>query len=484
MANLASLIEHQARRKPEHPAIIDGSQTINYHDLAKTVRSWAISLSIDFDLRSGDVIGVGMKDTAEHIIMNWAIARLGGIILPVDHRWTETEKTRVLTFFQASAFVSEDDTSRQGAIRLDSSFKKRAALYKEDFPFPEEDDLPLVLSLSSGTTGLPKGPIVTHKQMRARWVTQLISLGFNERDRYLSVTPLYFGGGRSFTMSNTWIGATVILFPPPFDPNKLISLAASSKATTTLLVPTMLRRLLALEETGEKLLPTLRILLSTGSILHDGELRVVRSRLCTNFLNYYGSTEGGGISVSRAGHGDSTPGSVGQVVFNTEVEIVDDTHQPVIQGEVGHIRYRGEGVATNFFNNEGGAANSFHEGWFYPGDLGRFDNEGFLFLEGRSKDIIIRGGINIYPHEIEATLISYQAVFDAAVVGVPSSEFGEEVVAFVVGDPQINALRRFLAEKLAAYKVPKTILILDSLPKNDLGKVDTKTLKLVAQKSS
>ncbi|CAN0521611.1 unnamed protein product, partial [Laminaria digitata] len=415
MANIASMLDHQARRKPDHPAIIEGATVITHADLARRVRLWAAHL-MTLGMKQGDVIGVALRDSADHIVANLAVARMGGIILPVDHRWTETEKANVIGGFGARHVIAEPGDPSAGAIVLDNGFKAAAEREDPEGDFPEDEKLPMVLSLSSGTTGTPKGPALNHRQMRSRWITQFVSLGFTEHDRYLSATPLYFGGGRSFTMSATWAGGTVIMCPPPYGPQELIEAARVGRATTTLLVPTILRRLLAEgQEDGQQdgqqdgrgdglLFPDLRLLLCTGAILHEDERAEVMRRLCPSFINYYGSTEGGGVSILSPEHGPEAAGSVGQAGFNTRVQIVDDAHDPVGVGEIGRIRYRGPGVAAGFFNDPEADREAYRDGWFYPGDLGRLDESGFLFLAGRSKELIIRGGANIYPAEIEAGL--------------------------------------------------------------------------------
>lgn len=480
MANIASMLDHQARRKPDHPAIIEGDDVITHAALAQRVRQWAAHL-IALGMKQGDVIGVALKDSADHIVMNLAVARMGGIILPVDHRWTPSEKANVVGGFGARHVIAEPGDAVDGAIALDDDFRAAAEREDPDRAFPEDEKLPMVLSLSSGTTGTPKGPALNHRQMRSRWVTQFVSLGFTEHDRYLSATPLYFGGGRSFTMSAAWAGGTVIMYPPPYNPQDLIAAARDSQATTTLLVPTILRRLLAEGQAdGEEdglLFPGLRLLLCTGAILHEDERAEVMRRLCPSFINYYGSTEGGGVSILSPQHGPEAAGSVGQAVFNTRVQIVDDAHAPVKTGEIGRIRYRGPGVASGFFNDPEADREAYHDGWFYPGDLGRLDENGYLFLAGRSKEVIIRGGANIYPAEIEAVLLSHPDVSDAAVIGWPSPEMGEEIAAFVTGSGAVDELMAHCREKLAAYKCPKRIFRLESLPKSELGKVQKLDLK-------
>jgi acyl-CoA synthetase (AMP-forming)/AMP-acid ligase II len=165
--------------------------------------------------------------------------------------------------------------------------------------------------------------------------------------------------------------------------------------------------------------------------------------------------------------------SVGQVVFGAEVEVVDEHHQQVAPGVVGAVRYRGGSVAESFYCNPQDSAAAFRDGWYYPGDLGRFDDDGFLYLTGRSKEMIIRGGINIYPAEIEHALIAHPAVVEAAVVGWPSRERGEEIAAFVVCRKTISAdqLLEACRQVLAPYKIPKAIFIVDELPKSSLGKI-------------
>ena len=472
--NLASMLDHQAQRKPAHPAVIENGTVLTHVELRARVNAWAAYLT-QLGLAEGDVIGVALRDTTDHITANWAVARMGGVILPIDHRWSDVEKQRVVEAFGAVATLVEPGDVSTKAIILDDAFRANASSANPGAPYPENWDAPLALSLSSGTTGRPTGPAITHRQMHARFMTQFISLGVTEHDRYLSATPIYFGGGRSYTMSATFIGATVIMFPPPYDAADLVRAARQTDATTTLLVPTILRRLLAEDRDCGLLLPTLRRLLSTGAIVHADERGDVMRRLCPGFINYYGSTEGGGVSILTPAHGPEVADSVGQIVFGTEVEIADDDHRAVAAGEVGRIRYRGAGVATGFHNDPAASAEAFRDGWFYPGDLGRLDASGFLYLVGRAKDVIIRGGVNIYPAEIEAALLDHPDVSDAMAIGWPSREMGEEVAAFVVPLPgrtiSEDVLRAHCRRRLAAYKAPRAVFVLDTLPKTDTGKV-------------
>ncbi len=470
--NLADMISHQARRRPGHSAIVAGDAVITYGELHPLVLG-ASAWLMDQGARPGDVVGLALADTADHLIAHYAVARMGGIILPIDWRWTAEEKRRIAEFFGAKLVLVETDGELANGVAVDAAWRDRVRAARTGREFPTDGDAPVVLSLSSGTTGLPKGPALSHRQFLARWITQFVTLTFSEHDRYLNAIPLYFGGGRSFSMSALYAGATVILFPPPYEPLALIEAAARHRATATLLVPTLLRRLLGVVGPDGLAFPNLRLLLSTGAILHPDERADVMARLCPGFINYYGSTEGGGVSVLMPHHPIDKASSVGATVFGVDVEIVDGQDVPVVTGEIGRIRYRGPGIADGFFRDPQASAGSFRDSWFYPGDLGRLDGDGFLYLTGRADDVIIRGGVNIYPAEIEETLLAHPMVRDVAVIGIPSDDLGEEIAAFVVAPPEADpeTLIAYCRAHLALYKVPKSIDIIDELPKTALGKV-------------
>jgi acyl-CoA synthetase (AMP-forming)/AMP-acid ligase II len=300
-----------------------------------------------------------------------------------------------------------------------------------------------------------------------------VDLGFSSSARYFNATPLYFGGGRTFCISTLYVGGTVVLCPPPFAPAQLAAEVARTAATITFLVPTLLRRLLECDATTLAPLRGLKTLICSGSALTAQERQQIRERICPNFLEYYASTEGGGVSALPPADQLRFGESVGRPAFSVEVHVVDDRDRPVPAGVVGRIRYRGPAVADGFFGDPDASKESFRDGWFYPGDLGMLNDEGYLFLKGRSKDMIIRGGINIYPLEIEVTLMGHAAVLEAAVVGWPSREFNEEIAAFVIrrGAVEESELDALCRTSLAPYKVPRRVFFVDELPRTSLGKV-------------
>lgn len=419
-----------------------------------------------------DPVGVALTDRAEHLVMLLALGRVGATVIPLDPRWPAAEAQGVAHKFGARHLLCDADDPRDGWIGVD------AAWFATDLP-PYHDalvtlDTPFVLSLSSGTTGLPKGPRVSHGKFVARFDVYWLDLTLNGQDRFVTATPLYFGGGRGFALAMLYAGGTAVLFCPPYDPGALVDFVGRIGGTAMFLVPTLLRRLIAEPRTGLAF-PDLRVLISSGSALYPAEARAVRETLTPNLYQYYSSTEGGGCSLLTPAAFADHPDSVGLPCAGVAVEVVGSDHRRLPAGEVGRLRYRSAASADAYFMNDDPAA--FHEGWFYPGDMAVFDADGFLHLRGRDKDMIIRGGVNIYPSDIETVLTALSGVAEAAVAGVPSREMGEDIVAFVAAASHDAApLREACAARLARYKVPSQFVFLDELPKAANGKVDKRAL--------
>ncbi len=267
--NLVDVILANADRRPDHPALEDGDRVVTYAALRRDVLGVALRLRAA-RIREGDLVGVAMGDTVDYVIVMLALFRLGAVMLPVDIRWTVAEKARVLGFFKAGTVLVDGPVAELADMR-----QMVFAELPEPAPVPETWPgglhAPLLLSLSSGTTGIPKGPRVTHGQFLMRQLSEWVSLGFLSSDRFLCATPFYFGGGRGFTLGHLIGGATVVVYPPPYDPDHLASKIEQSRITTTFLTPTILRRLLAVAPDHETELKRLRLLISSGAALHPEE---------------------------------------------------------------------------------------------------------------------------------------------------------------------------------------------------------------------
>ena len=475
--NLASILRCHADSHGDKTAIEFRSERISYLQLWHRIQGHASYLH-ERGIRQGDRVGLALKEHSCHLILHYALARLGAVILPVDQRWTSTEKAGAATAFQAKLLILEEDAGAQTGIEtLTINKDLQEAGPGRLPPMPNQPDQALLISLSSGTTGRPRGALVTHEQMYQRFISQWVTIGFNSRDRFLGLTPLFFGAGRSFAMAFLAAGATVILDPPPHEPEQLVAAVNESGATVTFMVPTQLRGLLPLYK-DELLLPRLGKLLISGAALYPQEAREIREKVNPGLIGYYASSEGGGISVLDTDEFDDYAHTAGRPTFRTDVQIVDDRDRPVKPGETGRLRYRGPGVAGRFIDADGTEHATNPEGWFYPGDLAEKTDSGHIILRGRDKDVINRGGVNVYPADVEAILMQLPAVREAAVMGEPSEKFGETVTAFIAADEVItaDALNDHCRNLLAPYKIPSRYVFLDQLPKKASGKLDKQAL--------
>ena len=479
--NLADLIRHHARRRPAHAAIVARDRTWDYATFDAAVDTAALRV-LARGVGQGDIVGIALGDTPEHLAFLYGIARAGATILPMDKRWTEGEKERVARHFGAKlALVDAGDApigdvvceTVEAPLHIDRA--ARAKLPDS----PAGPDLGLVLSLSSGTTGRPKGPLITHRNMYHRFLIYTITLTMSEHDRFACASPLYFSGSRGFTMCELYFGGTVVLLPPPVAPAALIREINDYGCTSAFIVPTIIRRLIDASTGPGYCLPNLRLLISTGAALFSEDRALALERITPNIINFYGSAEGGGISALTSAHPEEKSRTAGAIVWGTEVRVVDADFNDLPRGEVGRICYRSGGSAHEFYGDPEASRQSFRDGWYLPGDVGFVDADGFVTITGREKDMIIRGGVNIYPNEIESVLLGHGQVTEAAVVGAPSAALGEEVIAFVTTRQPVDpeALRAMCARQLAPYKVPKVVQVLSEMPRTNVGKIDKQRLR-------
>ena len=478
LGNFSDYLAVNASELSGKVALRDATGSMTYAELDTLVTRSARALR-QRGVAPGEIVGVCLPDTAMHVAMLLAVARMGAVILPMDHRWTAAETVRIAAQFGLRRMVTapgrETPRGVQG-IGLDAGWDADVAGQPAVVcgSFPHDSTAPLLLSMSSGTTGTPKGPLSTH----AAQIGRALAGAIRREDVVFMATPLYFGGGRGFSLAGIFRGATVVLHPPPFRAESLVAAMRDAGATYGFLVPTQMRKLLELPDDGGLLLPTLRLLISSGAVLYPEERAAIMRRLTPHLMNLYSSTEGGSVAALLPEHGGEKAKSVGKVFPHVTVQIVDDRDIVLRNGQVGRIRQTSPTVPEGFFNNPEETAKHFKDGWYYPGDLGRLDDDGFLYLAGRSKEMIIRGGVNIYPGEIEEPLLALPAVHDCAAVAWPSPVMGEEVALFVVRAAAISEDEVLTACRavLSPYKVPKQVFFIEDLPKNAHGKVTRQAL--------
>jgi acyl-coenzyme A synthetase/AMP-(fatty) acid ligase len=349
---------------------------------------------------------------------------------------------------------------------------------------PHDGELPYLLVLSSGTTGRPKGPMINHRQAVQRLMAGIVNWGLSPWDRYASVIPLSFNMGRANCMTIHQLGGTAVMMAEDMPVDGVVGAFRDAAITWAFITPHHLRMLLAQASGPEPLMPFLRQLIVATAPLYSDERETARRLITPNFFETYGSNECGMYAMSSPDEQVWKPDSVGRIVSGVDAEIVDENHQPLPAGEVGAIRLRGPGFPTEYFNNPEATAQSFRDGWFYPGDAAMIDNDGFVFLKGRTDDVILFDGINVFPADIEDVLTTHPAVEEAAVVGHLTQSRREVPVAFVVLDGQASPkeLRVFCQQKLAKMKWPHAIVPVKALPRSDAGKVLKTDLKKLSQK--
>ena len=470
--NLYARLAHLAQYQATKVAVETSRSRTTYAELELLARRLAGGLR-QAGIGPGSIVGLRLRETPDHIAALFAAMRMGATALPLDWRNTRSEFVRICERFRPTVVLSDDSPNADwppamlGIAGLLNSDPDAAAP-------AEPAGGPLILSLTSGTTGIPKAMIVTHENIFARTANRALEGMFAKEDRFLNTLPLAYTAGREHSLSTILMGGTLVLFPTLFGPAELISYVNQQGITGLNLSPNMSRSILnAHRDDGHLSMPNLRVLISTTGKLEPTERSAIRERVSPSLIDYYGSTGTGLISVIARVEDGSEPTAVGRPALGVEVEIADLAGNPMPPGEVGRIRVRGPNVATPMPGPPGSDDEGFREGWYYPGDLGRIDKNGILHLHGRAADLIKRGGLMVHAQEVEQALCRHASVADAAVVGAPSPNLGQEVVAFVVTRRQLEAreLVQYCRTELAPYKIPSRFFFVDSLPRNANGKV-------------
>ena len=472
--NFADIVRAHQARDPDSPAIITARTSLTYGQLDRAASAVAARLSAQ-DLVAGNVVGLLFRDPLLHLVAVLAVARLGAVSAGIDWRSPPADRDAICHTLGLHALLADLPPAGGAAVRtlrVDQGWLEPAGA-----PIPLADvglDEPAVLMLTGGTTGLPKAMVVTHSAMAWRAASWAATFNAGRGARTLSILSLATSAGLNSVAGQLYAGAAIRLRSPFMGAEEVIELVLRDRIEHATLVPTMLSLMLQ-RATSAPFLPDIKALVSTAARLQPEEREQVLARLTPNLYDSYGAAGVGLITLLRPQDIAQGQAGVGRPVLFTRVDIVDDQDRPLPRGEVGRVRVRSPRAARGYAGATGAQERNelFANGCVYPGDLGRIDGDGCLHLEGRASSVIIRGGENIHPEEIERVLLAHPAIIEAAVLGRQDRVYGEVPYAIVVarGEVAVADLVAHCRARLTAVKVPAGIAIVAALPKTSGGKV-------------
>ncbi len=474
--NIADMVSRQAELRPQAEAIVEGERKLTYRELDRLVAKAAAAIA-GLGFGEGDRIGLCLKERAEFLVLFLAVAKAGAVSIPMDWRSGPHARAQLAAGLGAGFVVREPDMPDIAGVpclAIDGLLPDAKAADAPQMQSAPGGSRPQAILSSSGTTGSPKGMVLTHDQWIARLNARTGITLMPPNVRFFSAGALVFSSNLSSCLQTLYAGKTLILYPPLFRPQELVAAINRYSPDTTFLVPTLARRLLELAPADGMLLPHLTNLIIGGAALHAAEKREIARRISLNVYDRFGSAGVGTISCLYPWETDEHARSVGRVLPGLTVEIVDAEDRPVAVGKIGRLRCRGPSVISSWAGPVGEDDPEFlRDGWYYTSDLAAFDAEGYLYIEGRASDVINRGGAIIYAAEIEGVLLDHPAVREAAALGCPGGDLGEEIAAFVVLQMPIDTARLIghCRDRLAPHKVPRRIITCDGLPKTASGKI-------------
>jgi long-chain acyl-CoA synthetase len=487
MTNLAAFLVNAAHEGGGRVALYESDAVLTYAELDDASARVATLLRAD-GVGPGDRVALVMPNITAFPVAYYGILRAGAVVVPVNPLLKAREMAFVLRDSGARAVVacpmSAEEADRaaaeagtaclvMGSVVLDAAL--RAASPLPGVTDRDAGDTAVIL-YTSGTTGTPKGAELTHHNLISNTLTAvetLLTLGPD--DVLFGGLPLFHAFGQTCALNAAIAAGAALTLLPRFDARRALELMHRDRVTVFLGVPTMCTALLHAGIPGGSDLSRLRLAVSGGSALPVEILHAFERDFDVIVLEGYGLSETSPVASFNHPDRPRKPGSIGLPIRGVEMTLVAADGTPVKPGEVGEIAIRGENVMKGYWNRPDATAEACHGGWFHSGDLARVDEEGFYFIVDRKKDLIIRGGYNVYPREIEEVLYEHPAVAEAAVVGVHHDLHGEEVAAVVVlqdgSQTTADQIRDFVRDRVAAYKYPRIVTFTDQLPKGATGKI-------------
>ncbi|AQQ02792.1 malonyl-CoA synthase [Roseibium algicola] len=472
---------------------LDGRK-ITYADMFARSAQYAGALQ-KLGVKAGDRVAVQVEKTPDTLMLYLGTIRAGGVFLPLNTAYTPTEIGYFVGDAEPAVFVCDParadvlaGTAQKAGARLhtlDQNGEGSLSLLADQMPTdydnrPREDDDLAAILYTSGTTGRSKGAMLTHGNLASNSQTMVKYWQFTEDDVLLHALPIFHTHGLFVATNCLMMAGGSMLFLPKFDLDQV--LAALPKATAMMGVPTFYTRLLASDRFTRDVAAHMRLFISGSAPLSAEVHKEFRERTGHAILERYGMTETN-MNTSNPYDGARRPGTVGFPLPGVGLRVVDArTGRELPDGEVGIIEIKGPNVFLGYWRMPEKTAQEFRaDGYFITGDMGRVDEDGYVSIVGRSKDLIISGGFNVYPAEVEALLDELPGVAESAVIGVPHPDFGEAVVAVLAPKPGAelgqDAVQASLNDRLAKFKQPKKVHVLEALPRNTMGKIQKNVLR-------
>jgi len=485
--NLASILTESARRSPDAPAVRLGEVELSYGELDERSARLAALLH-EKGLQPGDRVGVMLPNVPEFPVAYYGVLRAGGIVVPMNVLlkrreiafYLEDSGARLLLAWHGFGEEASAGAADAGAEAIEVEPAAFAALLAGHEPSPgvaeTADDDTAVILYTSGTTGKPKGAELTHANLASNAdVSRRTTCEVGPGDVVLGSLPLFHSFGQTVAMNASVAAGACLTLVPKFDPGEALATMQRDGVTHFYGVPTMFGALLHHPERESFDTSSLRTCITGGASMPVEVLRGFEDAFGAKVMEGYGLSETSPVASSNHPDRERKPGSIGTPIEGVEMKVVDEDGEEVARGEVGEIAIRGHNIMKGYWQHPDATAEAMRGGWFHSGDMARVDEDGYFFIVDRKKDLIIRGGYNVYPREVEEVLYEHPKIREAAVVGVPHDEWGEEIGAAVVlmegerlSPEEVSA---YVKDRIAAYKYPRIVWFLDELPKGPTGKI-------------
>ncbi len=491
--NLADFLTDTAKRNPDHPAIRFEKRSVTFGEMNRRVDRLAHGL-VRLGLQAGDVCVLMMPSSINWALVYYALAKLGAVVVPVNFLYRQRELEYIFTDSRPKAFIGHADYLREALFAMGSAaqmnlriaegdilpdgFISLMDLFEKDWRFetyPTDGEDPFAVVYTSGTTGQPKGAILTHKNLMTDAQAAASVRHTEPNDVVLSVLPLFRIYGQTHCLNiSIYLGLTIRMWST-FDAQAVLTAIEEEDSSILYAVPTMVNRLTMLATYNPPKRSSLRFCVFGSTSLSIEVLHRFEKIFQTHLYETYGLTECSPVCVENPFGRPTRPGSIGLPLPGFQACIVDDQDQEVARGKIGELIVTGPGVMKGYLNQPEATAEALRGGWLHTGDLARMDEEGYIYLVDRKQDLIIRGGNNVYPREIEEILNTHPEVIEAAVIGVPHPDLGQEVAAHVVLKPgsRVTAkeLQQYVRGRVAPYKYPRIVKFVSELPKTSIGKI-------------